>query len=540
MSTLTDKELQATLYFAVGVTSESRDDAYRLMVAGDRPNTPLLEPLGDSGYSIGTIQTDLGQHYAPNDPNGENVPRDLVTAYQAWAQRDPRLVLNDAQVQSTISDLGRKGHVIVTDGGRPLDATVKARLDAFLASNEGISWVHGRDVAQVNHLMTNAITPLTGSQLYQNASLDDQVRLAAVVGKVYNQNEVTGGRIVNRIAANEFASLDDVNVAVDGIMKAKGDFYETGRKDALAGADVVNALRNASTDNPMRQAWNAVLADPLVNPTALDNDRAHPNLTHQYAVIRNTFVHDSFAKGFIDALDRGASYQRGQVERDHPEQFKGAGFYTAGDDMVTWSRAGAGHAFIDNTWSAVERSNLSRVRTDDGVTTVNINENGQVRPLLRVDPHAAPLRPTHDGPNNPNHPDHAMLEQIREGVREMGASAGISFDDKAERLCHSLLAACKDNRDQYAEKDYPLSANALTRVDHVVAGPEHVFAVQGRLDDPAHLRAHVQVAQAMQTPIEQSDAKLLAANQAISQEQIASRQQAMQQTQDQAQVHVRS
>lgn len=70
---LTDAEIRATLYFAVGVTSESGNKAYQLAVAGDRVSTPRVEPADDNGYSIGTIQTDLGQHYQPGNPLGENV-----------------------------------------------------------------------------------------------------------------------------------------------------------------------------------------------------------------------------------------------------------------------------------------------------------------------------------------------------------------------------------------------------------------------------------------------------------------------------------
>jgi hypothetical protein len=81
MSALTDQELRATLYFAVGVTSESGYSAFRLVVAGDNPRTPAIEPADNSGYTIGTIQTDLGQHYQPGLAGGENVPRDLVEAY---------------------------------------------------------------------------------------------------------------------------------------------------------------------------------------------------------------------------------------------------------------------------------------------------------------------------------------------------------------------------------------------------------------------------------------------------------------------------
>ncbi|WP_238601251.1 hypothetical protein [Xanthomonas arboricola] len=68
MSRLTDQELRATLYFAVGVSSESGYAAYQLEVAGDNLRTPLLAPADNSGYTIGTIQTDLGQHRHPRLP----------------------------------------------------------------------------------------------------------------------------------------------------------------------------------------------------------------------------------------------------------------------------------------------------------------------------------------------------------------------------------------------------------------------------------------------------------------------------------------
>src|SRR3546814_18218561 len=53
----------------------------------------------------------------------------------------------------------------------------------------------------------------------------------------------------------------------------------------------------------------------------------------------------------------------------------------------------------------------------------------------------------------------------------------------------------------------------------------NVFAVAGRLDDPAHKLAFVSVEEAIRTPVEQSDEKLYIANQAITQEQVLARQQ---------------
>lgn len=121
--------------------------------------------------------------------------------------------------------------------------------------------------------------------------------------------------------------------------------------------------------------------------------------------------------------------------------------------------------------------------------------------------------PTRLGPADRNHPDHAMLEQIREGVRQIDAGIGKPYDDTSERLGRSLLAQCKEN--------------GLRRVDHVVMGRDgaNIFAVQGGVTDPLHLRAHVSTEQAIRTPVEQSDERLLAVNQAITQQQDLARQQ---------------
>ncbi|MFS8441182.1 hypothetical protein EIQ03_08720 [Xanthomonas campestris pv. raphani] len=62
-------------------------------------------------------------------------------------------------------------------------------------------------------------------------------------------------------------------------------------------------------------------------------------------------------------------------------------------------------------------------------------------------------------------------------------------------------------------------------MDHVVMGKTgNVFAVEGRMDDPAHKRVHVDVEQAIKTPVEQSDQKLLAANQTLAQERMLTQQ----------------
>ncbi|WP_123958174.1 XVIPCD domain-containing protein [Stenotrophomonas maltophilia] len=101
-------------------------------------------------------------------------------------------------------------------------------------------------------------------------------------------------------------------------------------------------------------------------------------------------------------------------------------------------------------------------------------------------------------PTQPGHPDHALYQQIREGVEALDAKHGRSFDEVSERMTASLLVLAKDND--------------LDRVDHVLvsnATREHpaghtLFVVQGEPSNPAHQRAAMPTELAAQTSVEES------------------------------------
>ncbi|MCI1075845.1 hypothetical protein MOQ07_17255 [Stenotrophomonas maltophilia] len=101
-------------------------------------------------------------------------------------------------------------------------------------------------------------------------------------------------------------------------------------------------------------------------------------------------------------------------------------------------------------------------------------------------------------PTQPGHPDHALYQQIREGVEALDAKHGRSFDEVSERMTASLLVLAKDND--------------LERVDHVLvsnATSEHpaghtLFVVQGEPSNPAHQRAAMLTELAAQTLVEES------------------------------------
>lgn len=105
----------------------------------------------------------------------------------------------------------------------------------------------------------------------------------------------------------------------------------------------------------------------------------------------------------------------------------------------------------------------------------------------------APLLPT-----QPEHPDHALYQQVRAGVATLDARHGRTFDEASERMTASLLVLAKDND--------------LDRVDHVLlsnatadkpAG-HTLFVVQGEPSDPAHQRAAIPTELAAQTSVEES------------------------------------
>ena len=106
----------------------------------------------------------------------------------------------------------------------------------------------------------------------------------------------------------------------------------------------------------------------------------------------------------------------------------------------------------------------------------------------------------------PDHPDHALLQQVRAGVHALDAQAGRTPDEYSERMVASVMALARQN--------------GLERADHVVLNAQTadtpagstVFVVQGALDDPAHLRAAMSTDAAVQAPVDQSMRLLHSAN----------------------------
>lgn len=399
---LTDNELQAAAYFAVGVTSEGsiagRDVAYRLSFAGNVGAGGRMEPVANSGYSFGTLQIDLGQH--------PDVARDLLDSYQTWArtQQDrATLELGQNAYNATLQSLQRTGREMRADNAVDID---RANINRFLASDAGRTFVHGLDTEHVNGVTAtdtvvgnqdSALERLQRTDLYRNSTGDDQAELAGMMMKLQNQagrNRWPG--LLAQVEAGTLTSPDEVKTAIDGFLpnqrNGNADYLESGADNTLRGVEVLNALRGAHAESPLSQAWTNVSANPLIGPVAAHQPNAeNPNLGHQYDTVRSLFLTPEASRRFITALDNGGALAEGNPQPNANGR-REAGFYVSGNDFVHWNRNGEGQAYIDGRWRSIDPDNVTRTRNADGTTTLTIDENGRQEPLLRVDPRAPALR----------------------------------------------------------------------------------------------------------------------------------------------------
>ncbi|PPT76801.1 hemolysin [Xanthomonas arboricola pv. populi] len=191
--------------------------------------------------------------------------------------------------------------------------------------------------------------------------------------------------------------------------------------------------------------------------------------------------------------------------------------------------AGGGHL------SMREETNPGRIAELDDARAVRLERQQKATQFHEDDPYRSitrsPLTASVDGlPDRmqpptkladigPEHRDYALLQQVRAGVSVIDAQAGRTPDENSERLIASVMTLARQNN--------------LDRADHVVLSKQtadspagrSVFVVQGELNNPAHLRAHMPTDVAVQTPVEQSLQRLEVAS--------ADRQQALAQSQQQ-------
>lgn len=121
-----------------------------------------------------------------------------------------------------------------------------------------------------------------------------------------------------------------------------------------------------------------------------------------------------------------------------------------------------------------------------------IGVDGRVGPQTLATLHRAQQAPLL---SNPSHPDHALYRQALRGIEQLPAA---TFRNEGERSNAAATLA------------FEARVSGASRIDHVVLSQrgDGLFAVQGELGNPAHLRVYVDRAQAAAQPLERSTALL--------------------------------
>lgn len=477
---LSRQEAEALAYFAMGVASEGsiggRNVAYQLSFAGSIRNGRMT-PLGNSGFSIGTLQTDLGQHPA--------VAGELTAAYRAWSnvQEGPKPIqAGDENGWAELERLlARDGRAIRGDGGRSLAPGVREGIDALLGSNAGIGFIHARDMAQVERLLRSdperapsALHAIGATSLYRDASADDRIRLAAVFLKLENQSGagIYPG-LVRRIEQGRIETFD----ALKDVIDSRDDYVSSGMRHTLSGVDTYLALRGLSADSPLTEASRKVLQSALTAPTGLERegDDSSPSRA-EYHAIKTMFMQPDATVPFLRAVDRGSGFTHGRAA---PRQ---TGFFVAGNDFAYWDGDGIGHARIGSEWQQIARDEMRRVDAGPGrVDLLRRTADGE-EPLLEIDRRAPALRP---GPG-------AMVDpQLRGRIEDLRDSLGmLGSPPMIDRITASLMHA--------------RSVAGMRRVQHIAAGGDRLYAWDDDPRNPAARWLSVSLEDAVQTPVDVS------------------------------------
>lgn len=451
---------EAIAYNAIGRASE----------IGTYPAYRLTHSSGNSGWSVGAVQWDFGQ-----PGRGDKVDV-LLSGYQAWASREERFT--DAELASLSRRLTTRGQV-----GNELTSVERSRLGAYLRSDSGRDFVDGLNREQIDRKWTNVGEPLSRIPWMQRLAADDPGQAAEIVAmtsKLYNQNENKGGALIRHLQGHELTSAETSTwIGDEGIRNLNRNAQAailSGRDNALAGMRLFDALE--TSDGRLGQAWRREIHE-RGNAALSRGFNSDPDIQLLDGMMRNP----TGGERILAHVDRNARAQATAI----------AGINAAA--RLEMSRVTLGR---DGALSVVSPGGDNFEMTPEGWNRNGVPMQGaparEVDRLDHMEQGRAPFVP------NPRQAgvglEHPLLQQSQAAVDRLDRSLGRAPDHSSACMSASLACLAQEN--------------GLTRIDHVVLSQqagrhgENVFVVQGKVDDPAHLVAHMKTSTATQTPVAES------------------------------------
>jgi Putative peptidoglycan-binding domain-containing protein len=492
--------LTGATYFVVGRGTEGGQSSYHLSIAGvtsgtSDPNWGNADKIkANSGYSLGTIQVDLGQRgtwalgatdgAAPKQ--GETTYVDGIIGQASKYAKDQNLEFTQDHSQLRASLLthgnGKQGRSTLTF----IDKDTRDSINAWASSEDGQKWIHKNiDYPQIKHATQSAMDML--DKYGKNIPEGHRLETVAILAKTANQmpSQMTEFKTVLKNGGN----YDDVLAKANEISSAY-DYYDGPKAAALA------------------ERYKDAYKDP---EKAAALDRAHAKVGDANFDPSKS-ASDPDIKEALKAIGQGG---RAHTPGEHGSLRPGS----HGDQVIGLQTDLAKLGFTDahgralhpdgdfgpGTKAAVEKFQHAHHMTADGIAgpkTLN---------ALRIAVH--PPQPTLA---DATHPGNGMYRQALDAVHRLDAQQGRAPDQHSGNLAAALAVAAH--------------GNGLSRVDHVVLSDDasRAYAVQGDTNSLFKRYTDVNVGQAIGTPVAQTSVQWQHDIQQLAPTQITPPQQQMQ------------
>ena len=468
--------LVGATYFVVGRGTEGGQAAYHLTIAGitvgkSDPRWGSVEKVAaNSGYSLGTIQVDLGQRGtwalgATSDAplkTGESTYVDAIIgqASKYASEHDLTFTQNRAQLRT---DLLSHGNGL--NGRKSLsfiDKDTRDSINAWAASEGGQQWIHkNMDYPQVKQATEAALDML--DKYGKNVPEDRRLETIAILAKTANQmpNKMDDFKAVLEKGGN----YDDVLAEARAIKKEHG--YYAGPKAAELAEEYKNAYKDPTVAAAIDRAHTKVgdaNFNPLKSATDPDIEQAL-KATGQGHRSHHTVLHQGSHGHAVVALQ--TELAKLGLTDSHGHRLKHDG------------------DFGPSTRFAVETFQRKHGLKPDGVVGHDTAEALKHATLQKSALTALTL-------DHHQHPGHPMFQQALAGIGQLDQAQGRTTDFRSFNLSGALAVAARKE--------------GLERIDQVLLSEDasRAIAVQGDIRSPLRRFADVDVVSGVSTPLAQS------------------------------------
>lgn len=471
------ESVSGAMYFIVGRGTEGGAASYRLSVAGvsDANWGDASHVIDNSGYSIGTIQVDLGQRGTWGlgeidshiNPGQATYVDSIINESAAYAKEHHLAFPNDTS--GLRSDLLTHGN---GEGTRStisfIGADTRTSINTWASSEAGTKWVHSNvDYPQVKNATDSAIDMLDRTS--NHVEPDRRLEAIAILTKTANQYPSQMRRFEKTL--DNGGTYDDVMQTALSIKARHGSY--AGPEAADVAEKYKAALADPAKTASLERAQSKVASSGF-DPSTLSTD---PDIAIALRAIgQGGHAHSSNNSGVLKIGSRGDRVSELQNNLISVGVTDGHGRAVSADG-----------SFGPSTEAAVRSFQAAHSMTVDGIVGKKTDE------ALKHEIELA-QRDTIMSISDPHHPGVSLYRQALGGVQSVDRERGRTSDQASCHLAGSLaVAAC---------------AAGFSRVDHVVMSDDgsHAYAVQGAISSPFKQYTDVDVAQAVTVPLEQSGA----------------------------------